>query len=430
MKIRELRNSLTGIEWITILISIYIISIPFKNLFLVEVMNERFQFGEFIFLLLTPIITFSFLLHKDYKLFQWTRMDLLIAIYFFVGLVTFGINAVKPCAYGGFAALMYSLSIYTFIRLYTTSLTRVKTLVKVLILSSFIAALTAIIGYVGIGHGLKHMNDFYPQYPFIGDTWRANGFFGNPALLSNYLGIGIFLILLFSPETIMKSTLKWLLIIMLVALLLTKMKTAVFVLAIIVLYIVYQFDFVSSFFKVSLKYLMLVLMTLVVFVSHFLPMNTDKARHLKSDYSTHHKPIEVTDQYSLVITQYYILREKALQLFKDHMPWGIGYRCFSEDCPTGYKFCNHLKPHSSHFGILSELGLFGFVTYIFLWIRSDYLIRTKFGSRVKQGLFFLFTFIFFESCLIDANSIQVSWILLGILGCEKDYSSLEVKTIS
>jgi len=267
-----------------------------------------------------------------------------------------------------------------------------------------IAALFGIAGWCLMGLGVEnHLVDEIDYYPYIGNIiGRAKAFTPTCGMLANILMVGIIIKCVDCRVKGKINRWDYLLIgILLGGFALTLSKTIICL--IIGSLLAWHF---SSRQIIKPKQTILVwtvvsgLILFSIFSTYFLFTSTNDSFHPKLAHifiAGDPSPIIRWDSYQLIPTKYYVTFQANLFAIKESFPWGIGpgeFSRFSGEIGqagliipmfSGYSHGGYF-PHSTPLGILSQLGLPGIISVLFLWVIGGYGCCVGRRSKENRGL--------------------------------------------
>ena len=322
----------------------------------------------------------------------------------------------------------------------------IEKIVKVIILSSLVSALTGIIGfgleYFGIATNLAIKRPF----PYlIEKVIQAKGFAPTPNMLASIIMIGIFFQIQTLSMTQINSKGKdiMVLLIMLLGFSLTFSKTitCLFIGIILLLYLNYKLTCSYTWrlaTRVSVTGLFIIYMIGTHFI--FVERNQDSGL-LKGDYISGSVLIE-TDNYSVYPSQYWSLKEISFEAIHHSFPWGLGpgkFNGFAHEFkkndinPTHVP---HPDPHSTYLGTLAENGLLGLIAFsgiIYFVINYSRKILHNYSSNqfILACLPSIFIVIGIEAISTDVMNFRHAWVLLIFLVFNYQYlKSISSKSLN
>jgi len=419
---------------VQVLLVAYLIAIPFQRVWVFPLVQSRIQPPEIIFVPLFILSTLYLLQNRQKLWFSPLDVGVLgwLGVNIFSGLHS-GLSAYIVMDLIG---TLYTTLVYFVVRL-TIGQRLIKKLPDLIPLMSVIAALFGIAGWCLLSLGVNNiLMDEIDYYPFLGDIiGRAKAFTPTSGMLAGILLVGIVVKCADCWDKRKISRKDYLIIgVLLSGFFLTLSKTVI-CLAIGSL-LVWHF---SSRKIVELKQTILVwsavlgLGILYIFNTYFLIAPIKASFHPKLAQifiAGDPSPILRWDSYQLIPTKYYVTLQANLFAIKESFPWGIGPGEFSRfsgeidqkgliiplfsDSPAGGYF-----PHSTPLGTLSQLGLPGLISVLFLWVLGGYGCyvgrRNKENRGLAIGLTASLIAISFSAIFTDVMRFRHAWWLLALV---------------
>ena len=306
----------------------------------------------------------------------------------------------------------------------------IEKIVKVIILSSLIAALTGVVGF-GLRYiGIETFLAIKRPYPYLIHVIQTQGFTSSPNMLASIIMIGI----LFQIHEIFSNKIFnifniLILMILLIGFLLTFSKTIVCLLiGVALIWYFHNKSILSNTLQMITRIVIAGLFIIYILGTHFIIVEKDQnSELLKGDYIAGSALIE-TDNYSIYPSQYWSLKKISLEAISQSFPWGLGpgkFNGFAHEFKKNDAYSTHVPypdPHSTYLGTLAENGLLGLISFVgiifFITKKSLRILR----ERSPDPYFLICLPITFIAIGIEAVSTDVInfrhyWILLVLLVC-------------
>jgi O-antigen ligase len=407
------------------LIYLYILTIPFQALGF-RFMGLAIALPELVFLALASLAIIH-IMRSGQKL--WIdKLDLFI----------FGWLASNILAgwHAGFDSIVvteiiktaYLIVLYMILK-WTISPKMLTRIVKTLILSSLIAALTGIMGF-GLGYiGIETFLAIKRPYPYLIHVIQAQGFTPSPNMLASIIMIGMLFQIQKLSMNLINSKRKdhLILLILLLGFMLTFSKTIVCLLiGITLIWYFHNKPKLSLTLQTVTKIAVAGLFIAYIFGTHFIIVEKDQDFELlKGDYIAGPVLIE-TDNYSIYPSQYWSLKEISLEAISQSFPWGLGpgkFNDYAHELKKNDAYPTHVPfpdPHSTYLGTIAEIGLPGFIAFfgiIFFVIKfsREILSNHTANQNMFTSLPTVFIVIGMEAISTDVMNFRHYWILLILL---------------
>ena len=397
---------------------------PFQTLGL-KFVGINFGPSDLIFLVLTPFVIIYVINSKKKLLIN--KLDLCVFLWLITNIFAgwhakFDIIVVTEIIKVSYLSVLYIMIKWSITELIFTRI------VKTIILSSIIAALTGIIGFVLEHFSIDSLLIIKRAFPYgFKYIIQAKGFTASPNMLASMIMIGI----LFQIQRLTMNDLNFsakdisFLIILFIGFALTFSKTIICLLIGIILLINNKSN-KYGLWRLRNKIYVNALIIFYFIGTHFIIIENDQnTEHLKGDYIAGSKLLE-TVNYSIYPSQYWSLKIISFSAISQSFPLGLGPGKFND-------YAHYLKrndhyplhvpypdPHSTYLGVFAETGLLGIaVLLITIIILIKYCI--KIYSTYDQSLFILscLPIIFFvigiEAISTDIMNFKHYWILLILL---------------
>ncbi len=401
-----------------------------------ELLGNNVQLPEVVYL---PLLAYTILNFRIalLKKIQWNGLDTAVVLYGTAVVLAWAIHRTHN-AFGEVVACGYLMSLYGVLRYWQVWNTEFETsekvkflgvslfdIRKIVLYSSFIAAVTGIIGYFLAYFGIQDLVRTDGNYPFLGEVFRIKGFFANPIFFVTHVGCVLLLFLSFPLPEKESTPRRWwniLLFLLLFSLFLTKIKSLLSLFGILC--------FIFAWFtpKRWQQYGSILVgagsIVVYLFFSHWLILdshNPNFEKTLKEPfYSTNHTWTPLGSHYALMPTFYYARKELAYIFGKKAFPWGIGGNelYVAQDSlleAKGMDLMRENAPHSTFWGVFAELGLLGMVALFALFWASFQAIRTHFNLTLQPYYLGILAFLFLEAVTVDLMNVRILWVLLAML---------------
>jgi hypothetical protein len=441
MDLRGMANSLAKKEAdcdkleraVQVLLAAYLIAIPFQTVFPGPLVQSRIQPPEIIFVPLF-ILSILWLLRNRQKLW-FSPLDVGVLGWLGVNVFSALHSGLSAHVVMDLISTLYTVLLYFVVRL-TISQRLIRELPDLISLMCMIAALLAIVGWCLKGLGVDNiLVDEIDYYPYLGDIiGRARAFTPTSGMLANILMVGIIINCAGCWVKTKVSRRDYLFIgVLLSGFVLTLSKT-VFCLIIGSL-LAWHF---SSRQIIKLKQTILVWITVsalsffYIFSTYFIFTPIKASFHPKLAHiflAGDPSPIVRWDSYQLIPTKYYVILQANLFAIKESFPWGIGpgeFSSFSEEMDRKGLITPILSdssaggyfPHSTPLGTLSQLGLPGLISVLFLWVLGGYGCyvgrRRKKNRGLAIGLTASLIAISISAIFTDVMRFRHAWWLLAL----------------
>ena len=410
----KLSRKLNHSSWL----QIYILSLAFTRVFDFPVVGHRVQLPEIVFIgalfTILPALKWKEL---RFSYFDWGCL-LLIGMHLLAALRVGELKGV--------------LEVVALVYLYLLSWSfRLLPLEKGALTKAFkglgvLAASLGIIGWflaaLGVETALAWPTTTY--YPYLGYIGRAEGFSGHPSMLMSILLTCI----LFTISSIKYSQEKLrtydlaILLIMLFGALLTFSKGLV--LLCIGMILVWRPRPFSKCLNAIFRKLVIALLFLFYLVAtNVMVIKSDPTNLSKLKASSYilDQPFYSGEEISLVWTSYAMIKHATLEAIISHPFLGIGPGSFNEYLESQKKighfpsYFPNYDPHSTHLGLVAEIGLVGGGIWIFLLYISYHSLK-KIPNEIAMNVVFIAVFLVFlmEGMNTDNLHFRHYWVVLGV----------------
>jgi hypothetical protein len=404
------------------LITIYVLSIPLGTMVTFELLGNNVQLPEVVYL---PLLVFTLwkVRWSVLQKIEWNWIDVAAALYATSVVVAWAINRTHN-AFGEVVACGYLMSLYGVLRYWNTAQHTENNVEKTVAWTGYIAAIFGILGYILAYWGINNWVRLDDYYPFLGEVFRAKGFFANPIFFVTHVGSVLFLILAKQKEKIARNEKNSLfgLGLIALALILTKIKSLLSLFG--VLCFVFASFVPSRWFKISSRIVGTIAIIAYLFFSHWLILdrtdpNFETKRHAPF-YSTNTTWTPLGNHYALMPTFYHARKELAYYFGKKAFPWGIGGNelYWAQDSTLeaqGVDLMRENAPHSTFWGVFAELGGLGLIAIFTLFVVAFQTIRKEVASTLQPYFLGLLAFLFLEAITVDLMNVRVLWVLLAML---------------
>ena len=304
----------------------------------------------------------------------------------------------------------------------------IEKIVKVIILSSLIAALTGVVGF-GLRYiGIETFLAIKRPYPYLIHVIQTQGFTSSPNMLASIIMIGI----LFQIHEIFSNKIFnifniLILMILLIGFLLTFSKTIVCLLiGVALIWYFHNKSILSNTLQMITRIVIAGLFIIYILGTHFIIVEKDQnSELLKGDYIAGSALIEI-DNYSMYPSQYWSLKEISLEAISQSFPWGLGpgkFNGFAHEFKKNDAYSTHVPypdPHSTYLGTLSENGLLGLIALLgIIYFIVKYSRKILSNQSTNQYMFAclpsIFIVIGIEAVSTDVMHFRHYWIVLILL---------------
>jgi hypothetical protein len=290
------------------LIFLYILTIPFQTLKF-TFMGLSCGLPELVFLLLAPFTIIQFMYSR--KKPNIDRLDLIVIGWLLANILVGWHTGFDSIVIIEIIKTAYLILLYMVLK-WTIIPEMIERMVKVIILSSLVAALFGIIG-VALGYfGIETFLTIKRSHPYLIHVIQAKEFTPTPNMLASIIMMGVFFQLSKLSKNKISSDGKDYLILLtlLIGFSLTFSKTIVCLLIGIILILNYNYKSILSYtWRSATRFFVASLFILNILGTHFIIVEKDQnSELLKGDYIAGSALIE-TDNYSIYPSQYWSLKE-------------------------------------------------------------------------------------------------------------------------
>ena len=407
------------------LIFLYIMTIPFQALWF-RLIGLSIGIPEIVFIILAPLAIIH-IIHSDQKLL-FDRLDLFVLGWLIATIISAWHTGFDSIIVTEIIKKVYLFFLYMILK-WTIKPEIIERMIKVIILSSLIAALTGIIGY-GLGHlGIDTTLSIIRPFPYsIENVTQAKGFTPTPNMLASIIMIGIFFQIhkIYNNRKLYTSNIL-LFVTLMIGFLVTFSKTIVCLLiGITLIWYFHNKPKLSLTLQTVTKIAVAGLFIAYIFGTHFIIVEKDQDFELlKGDYIAGPVLIE-TANYSIYPSQYWSLNEISFEAINQSFPWGLGpgkFNDYAHELKKNDAYPTHVPypdPHSTYLGTLAEIGLLGLITFfgiIFFVIKFSRKILSNHAAdqNMFTSLPTVFIVIGIEAISTDVMNFRHYWILLILL---------------
>ena len=407
------------------LIYLYILTIPFQALRF-RLIGLSIGIPEIVFIILAPLAIIH-IIRSDQKLL-FDRLDLFVLGWLIATIISAWHTGFDSIIVTEIIKKVYLFFLYMILK-WTIKPEIIERMIKVIILSSLIAALTGIIGY-GLGHlGIDTTLSIIRPFPYsIENVTQAKGFTPTPNMLASIIMIGIFFQIhkIYNNRKLYTSNIL-LFVTLMIGFLVTFSKTIVCLLiGITLIWYFHNKPKLSLTLQTVTKIAVAGLFIAYIFGTHFIIVEKDQDFELlKGDYIAGPVLIE-TANYSIYPSQYWSLNEISFEAINQSFPWGLGpgkFNDYAHELKKNDAYPTHVPypdPHSTYLGTLAEIGLLGLITFfgiIFFVIKFSRKILSNHAAdqNMFTSLPTVFIVIGIEAISTDVMNFRHYWILLILL---------------
>ena len=407
------------------LIYLYILTIPFQALRF-RLIGLSIGIPEIVFIILAPLAIIH-IIRSDQKLL-FDRLDLFVLGWLIATIISAWHTGFDSIIVTEIIKKVYLFFLYMILK-WTIKPEIIERMIKVIILSSLIAALTGIIGY-GLGHlGIDTTLSIIRPFPYsIENVTQAKGFTPTPNMLASIIMIGIFFQIhkIYNNRKLYTSNIL-LFVTLMIGFLVTFSKTIVCLLiGITLIWYFHNKPKLSLTLQTVTKIAVAGLFIAYIFGTHFIIVEKDQDFELlKGDYIAGPVLIE-TANYSIYPSQYWSLNEISFEAINQSFPWGLGpgkFNDYAHELKKNDAYPTHVPypdPHSTYLGTLAEIGLLGLITFfgiIFFVIKFSRKILSNHAAdqNIFSSLPIVFIVIGIEAISTDVMNFRHYWILLILL---------------
>ena len=410
------------------LIYLYVFAIPFQSLKL-RFLNFDIGPTEIVFLLLVPLAIMHIV--RSDKKFWIDKLDFFILGWLATNILAGWHAGFDLIVLTAIIKKVYFVLLYMVLKWVITPVV-VEKLVKVIILSSLVAALTGIIGFV-LGYlDLDTTLSITRPFPYsIENVIQAKGFTPTPNMLASIIMIGVLFHVQKLSMNLINSKRKdhLILLILLLGFMLTFSKTIVCLLIgiILVLYFNYKSTLAKTW-RLTSKTAAVTLFIVYILGTHFIIIEKDQdSEQLKGDYIAGPALIEIAN-YTIYSSQYWSYKEISIEAINQSLPWGLGpgkFNDFAHELKKYDAYPTHVPypdPHSTYLGTFAENGLLGLIAlsgiifFIIKYSRAIYVLNEhSFDQYILTCLPSIFIVIGIEAIPTDVMNFKQYWILLILL---------------
>lgn len=409
-------------KWTVILISLYIIAIPFQRLLRFDTIEYKLQITELIFLLICLSFIFSIKI-KDVLNFKKkiNKIDITVFIWLVVGLVNLMVNQ-NTSTIIEFIGQFYLISYYFIIRIVLSSFNNIGNLMAVFFqsfkLMGIIILIVILVGTIlyfgGIDIGVFWK---FNDYPYFGTLHRLKALTNEPVMLTSILSIPFFIGLIEWNQlkfNIRSRSFIYLIIISILLFFTFSKSLPLLVISTCLMLLYFYKKSLSIVVRRLLLAGVILIFAIQLIMSHFI-INKDINR-LGKGYGQE-KPIYKFKPYYIYETWYLVQKENCLKLFLQNPFFGVGggnLQNFIINDKINFKNSTY-DPLSTYSGVLSEYGLIGISSLFFLFFSLFRSFNYLQNSLIEyRNLFFLlFSYICLEAICTDIMNFRHFWVSLA-----------------
>lgn len=415
---------------------LYLASTPLQRLWYLPHLGYKLQLPEILFvpLFLSALGNIRRIFHRS----AWNVLDLFILLWPVATLLPSLQSRLNLQNIIDAAGAVYLVLLYFSVRLAMSERMRAS-LHEIIVLTSTLAALMGIVGW-SLYTLLRIVTPLVivRPYPYFGKMAQACAFTATPNMLASFLMMGIVFHLSNSlanrerPPRFWKVTF----IILSLGFILTFSKTLLCLIPGV--WIVLHLNsgnhgFGNQILKSRAVALFVITASFFVYAlgTHFVITSTDPEKVgalVKESYISDQPLCQVTimqKQYGLYQTNYLHNKRSSILALKQSRGWGVGagnYNAFIGGLQARNMHPRTFPkwdPHSTPFGALAELGVFGFLVVMALWLSSGILIyrnlqRKPTATIWSYALAGLFVAITMEAFATDIMNFRHYWCLLAM----------------
>jgi O-antigen ligase len=321
----------------------------------------------------------------------------------------------------------YLVVLYVVLK-WTITLEMITRIVKVIILLSFLATLTGIIGFGLEFIGIETFLAIKRPHPYLIHVMQAKGFTPSPNMLASIIMIGIFFQTheIFNNKRFNTSNIL-VLIILLIGFLLTFSKTiASLVIGIILIWYFHNKSKLPYTWRLIVKIVVMAIFTFYIFGTHFIVIKKDHDTELLKGNYIAGPPFIETANSSIYPSQYWSLKKISFEAISQSFPWGIGpgkFNYYAHELKKNDVYLTHVPypdPHSTYLGTLVESGLLGLIAYLgIIYFTIKYSCKILNDQSANRYIFAclpsIFIVIGIEAVSTDVMNFRHYWILFILL---------------
>ena len=409
-------------QFFNLFLSLYILSFGIENLIDISLFGNRVLVPEFIFLCLA----FVFFSNKKNwsSLLSFNKLDLWILGYWISVLIGF-LYSQKTNALGELVGNTYLVSLYFLLsKHFENHKLNINALLNTFVVSGVLASSIAIVGYIFKFPSFIYLHE---NYYFLGDITRLYGLMRGPIIFADYLSVVFLLglgLLLFKKKKD-KLLLIFLLIITLSIILSFSKSGLILAVAVVFLFQLRFKDKINPLFYFLLKSFSVIITVAYLFFSHFFifQQTSELGQELASNKHSSCESINIPrTNLMLIPLPYSHTKRSAIIGFKRNFPFGVGgneLTNFNHQLyEQGVFNCDlSMAPHSTFFGALGELGIFGFIScsMIFFLVFSQIKKLKSINPKFYIIGMTIFLFIILQSMTTDMMNFRYLWILFFVV---------------
>ena len=391
----------------------------FYSIIIISCFPLFFLFSSLLTNLFTVILIFLFLSEiklKPKNIIKDKIMLLLILFWFFILIslftsIYFENSFSRSVGFLRFIFFSYALAYYFKLN----NFRYFKIILLIWFFIFFITSTDLLIEYI-FGHNLLGNSSYMPG--------RLSGFLGDELKIGNYYLGFYFLILVFSIQFFKNQLLSFSIIIFfsLIAILIGERSNSIKI-------ILGLFIFLTFYEKIITRYKIMFLGIIISCALILINFNTDFKNRYKAQF---YNPLKTEGIYNYIKgIPYGAHFSTAYEIFKQNPISGIGLKNFYFECGKDKyidkEFAwNHARcsthPHQLHLEILSHIGIFGYLVFIYLFFYSIYFgyknyLKNK-NPYLLASLVFIFVSIFTpvpSGSFFTTYGATIFWLNFGVL---------------
>jgi hypothetical protein len=419
------------------LVYLYILTIPFQTLGF-KFMGLAIGLPEIVFFVLGPLATIRIISSRQKLCVD--KLDLFVFGWLLANILAGWHSGFDSVVVSEIIKTAYLVMLYMILK-WTISPEIIKRIVKVIILSSLIAALTGIIGLMLEYNSIETFLAIKRPYPYLVQVIQAKGFTPSPNMLASIVMVGI----LFQTNKILNNKIfkvydALILIILLTGIILTFSKTiSLLIPGIILIWDSKKQQQLLPFYHILIRTVVIGFVIIYVFATHILIVsNNQNLEILSEEKYIAGAPILETDHFRFYSTQYTQLKKISIHGIVQSFPWGLGagkFNNFAHKLKEKYPYRTHVPypdPHSTYLGIFAELGVAGFFLLLAFFSTIGLNVH-KMSMEMKQHssliiiLGICFIIISLDAINTDIMNFRHYWILVSITEVLGKYGRTEYK---
>jgi hypothetical protein len=412
-------------------LGIYILSFAFETLVETKIFGNNVLLPEICFLGVSVAFLIGFWrdLPRFFRGFAFSKLhnlDKALILYAVVQTLSFSVNGHKR-ALGEVLALGYFLALYAQIRwVFQENVSAYFRVLRLfLMVSVLVSSLFALFfyAYSSATDSIYHVW-LYKNYPGLGTTYRATGFWRNPSFFAEFLLLGLSLAIFSWSEfnkSLNKNLKNWLLMPTLVvgflAFFATKDKLLLISGSFLCLFFAHFIFLKSTLLRRVVQIVGVSGILFYVFFAHFLVFQyKQNATFGVSEFNSSFRI--GSNVFQIQSTPYYNLKKLAVQVFLEKPILGVGGNNLLTHARSNWTQYNIVgdtasAPHSTYFGALADLGILGFSAVLFLFLTLWRTASSVFEGREKRLWQFYLAAIFTVALCHDVLNVRQFWLVFS-----------------